>query len=108
MLSKKNRLDKKGVDKVFLEGRFINSSFLTFKFLSTKDQHSPHISFIAPKSVAKFAVNRNILRRRGYTALKKYINQFPSGLLGAFIFKRYQDDVLILEDEIKEILNKIN
>jgi len=117
MLSKKNRADRKQIDKIFKEGKFLNSENLTFKFiiphpspLLIKERgklNSSRLSFIAPKSVAKLAVKRNLLRRRGYSALKKYINQFPTGLLGAFVFKKYQDDVSVIENDIKNILGKI-
>lgn len=107
MLLKKNRADKKVVEKVFKEGKFINSSYLTFKFLATNKFPTPHISFIVPKNISKLAVKRNLLRRRGYTALKKYFTKFPP-ILGVFIYKKYQDDVLILENEIKNILSKID
>lgn len=96
------------VEKIFQEGRFFNSENLTFKFVLNKNSNIPAISFIAPKSIAKLAVKRNLLRRRGYTALAKYINKSPPGLIGVFVFKKYQDSILILEDEIKNILNKIN
>ena len=107
MLPKKNRADKKAVEKIFKEGKFLNSLNLTFKFIinSTKNRK---ISFIAPKSVAKLAVTRNLLRRRGYAVLSKYINQFPLGIIGVYVFKKYQDDVSILENEIKTILAKLN
>ena len=59
------------------------------------------------KNIAKIAVRRNLLRRKGYTVLRKYINRFPIGITGAFIFKKYQDDMSRIEDEIKNILNKI-
>ena len=35
MLKKKNRADTKTVDKIFKEGRFLNSQSLTFKFIIT-------------------------------------------------------------------------
>ncbi len=108
MLSKKNRVDKKNIDLIFKEGRFLVSPSLTFKFLLTSAQNPPRISFIAPRSVAKFATKRNRLRRRGYVALRKFIHEFPFGLLGAFVFKKHEEDVLMLENEIKDILNKIN
>jgi ribonuclease P protein component len=108
MLLKKNRADRKAIEKIFKDGRFLNSPNLTFKFLIKKNSTTPQISFIAPKSVAKLAVKRNLLRRRGYGVLNKYINQFPSGVLGVFLFKKYQDDVLTIENEIKNILSKIN
>jgi len=108
MLPKKNRADKKAVEKIFKEGKFINSSFLTFKFILINNISPPRISFIIPKNIAKLAVKRNLLRRCGYSILEKYISQFPAGILGVFVFKKYQDDILILENEIEIILTKIN
>ena len=108
MLPKKNRADTKVVEKIFKEGRFLVSPNLTFKFIFGDKNSLPRISFIAPKSVAKLAVKRNLLRRYGYAVLAKYINQFPAGLVGAFVFKKDQDDLIILEHEIKNILGKIN
>ncbi|MEK7080826.1 MAG: ribonuclease P protein component [Patescibacteria group bacterium] len=108
MLPKKNRADKKAVERIFREGKFVNSPNLTFKFILANNPVLPRISFIVPKDIAKLAVRRNLLRRHGYFVLEKHIKQFPSGLLGVFIFKKYQDDVLILENEIENILYKIN
>lgn len=108
MLSKKNRVSKKEVDLIFKKGKFITSlDYLTFKYLKSNNLEVK-ISFIAPKSVAKLAVKRNLLRRRGYLALGEYLDQFPAGIIGVFIFKKYQDDILMLENEIKTILAKIN
>lgn len=108
MLLKKNRADTKIVKEVFEKGKFINSPNLTFKFIITGNSTLPRISFIVPKTIAKGAVPRNFLRRRGYSVLKKYVNKFPAGLQGVFIFKKYQKDVSIIEDEITKLLNKIN
>ena len=106
MLPKKNRTDKKAIDEIFKKGRFINSPNLTFKFILPYPNHL-RISFIAPKSIAKLAVKRNYLRRLGYSVLKKYLKEFPP-LSGVFVFKKYQDDASILENEIKSILNKLH
>ena len=121
MLPKKNRADTKTVKRIFKEGKLIVSPTLFFRFiikpigLTYGNSHRSdlwsslsQISFIAPKNIAKLAVKRNLLRRRGYDALAKYINQFPLGLIGVFIFKKYQEDVSIIENEIKNILAKIN
>ena len=108
MLKKENRADRKAIEKIFTQSKLFSSENLTFRFILKNDSMEPRISFIAPKSIAKLAVKRNLLRRRGYVALKKYIDQFPLGLVGAFVFKKYQDDTLILENEIKNILNKLN
>ena len=107
MLPKKNRVDKSGINLIFKKGKFIVSPSFTFKFIKT-DEKGKRISFIAPKSIAKLAVKRNSLRRKGYLALEKHIKAFPSGILGAFVFKKIEEDVSKIENEIKNILNKIN
>ena len=107
MLPKKNRADTNEIDRIFKEGSSLNSPSLTFRYLKNAGA-TTNISFIAPKSVAKLAVKRNLLRRLGYNAIEKHINRFPPLLTGVFIFKKYNDDVLILENEIKNILSKIN
>ena len=106
MLSKKNRVDKDTVEKIFKTGRFVNSPNLSFKFILDKNFPTPRISFIVPKKVAKSAVERNFLRRYGYLALQKYFHQFPAGILGVFVFNK--NSIENLENEIKNILNKIN
>lgn len=107
MLLKNNRADRKAIEKIFKGGKFINSLCLTFKFILTNENSRPRISFVVPKNIAKMAVKRNLLRRRGYSILKKYIGQSPTGLMGVFIFKKYQEDVSIIENEIKNIFTKI-
>ena len=108
MLPKKYRISVKEGDFVFKEGKHIISPNLTFKFVLTHRSIFPRISFIAPKNIAKLAVKRNLLRRRGYCALEKHIKDFPFGLIGAFVFKKSEEDVSIIENEIKNILSKIN
>lgn len=107
MLKKANRADRKSIEKIFKEGRFINSSILTFKFLKTADGKRK-ISIIVPKSVAKLAVKRNLLRRLGYKSLEKQIKASPVDVEGALIFKKYEESVEKIENEIKNIFNKLN
>lgn len=107
MLPKRNRLDKKTIEIIFKKGKFITSPSLTLKFLITKE-NKKQISFVVPKTVSKKAVDRNLLRRKGYLTLNKYFKDFPIGFLGVFLFKKYQDNILILENEIENILHKIN
>jgi ribonuclease P protein component len=108
MLPKKNRVGTREVDNIFKEGRILASPHLSFRYIKNASKEEAKISFIASKNVAKLAVKRNLLRRRGYSALKKFIHLFPLGVLGVFVFKKYQDDISILENEIKNILGKIN
>ncbi|MEO5635323.1 MAG: ribonuclease P protein component [Candidatus Paceibacterota bacterium] len=108
MLSKKNKVDKKTIEQIFKKGIFLNGIVLSFRFLNTSKEEKVRISFIVPKTVSKIAVKRNSLRRRGYAVLQKYMNDFPPGIVGVFTFKKYQDDNKIIENEIKQILSKIN
>ena len=105
MLPKKNRATTKEVEKIFKAGRFLNSLHLTFKYLKVPSK-TIKISFIAPKSVAKLAVKRNLLRRCGYSALQKCMNLSPAGLIGVFIFKKPEENISTLEHEIKSIFSK--
>ena len=120
MLPKKNRTDKKTVEKIFQKGTFMGSTNLVLKYVKENNQEIPQISFIAPKGVAKKAVNRNQLRRRGYSILKKYIAYFPSGFSGTFIFgknslmlfggekTKIKNPNQNLENEIKIILKRLH
>lgn len=93
---------------IFKEGRFFNSLHFTFKYILKNNTSSPRISFIVPKSVSKKAVERNQLRRLGYIVLEKYLKNLPQELAGVFMFKKKLSDVLIIENEIKDLLHKIN
>lgn len=107
MFPKKNRVNKKLVEKIFKEGAFIGSYFLSLKYVLTKSTTPPRVSFVVPKKVGKKAVRRNYLKRRGYLILEKYFKKIPNGFYGVFIFNK-TSTVLEIENEIKKILNKIN
>lgn len=108
MLLKKNKADKKTIEKIFKVGKTINSSLFVFKFILNKSSLQSHFSFIVPKNIVKLAVKRNLLKRKGYFALEKNIKQFPFGIWCVFIFKKKEENILKIEHEIKNILNKIN
>ena len=106
MLPKTKRADKKTIDRIFSGGKFINSPTLNFKYILAGTGPA-RVSFIAPKSVAKLAVERNRLRRRGYNALKNSLAGLPPGFCGVFIFKKYENDNGKIEKDIETILSKI-
>ena len=118
MLSQKNRTNTKLVDRIFKEGKFVNSPNLTLKFIKNEFPF-PQISFITPKAVSKKAVDRNLLRRRGYFILRKYLIFSPTNFAGVFVFGKKSMDffggrknkkrnpILVLENEIKIILEKL-
>ena len=95
------------MEAAFKTGRSVHSPTLTFKFVLNKSDLPPKISFVVPKSVAKLAVKRNFLRRRGYQALFPYFKHFPQGIFGVFLFKKAEDSIPTIEEEIKNILKKL-
>jgi len=107
MFPKKNRADRNEITKIFKEGKFLNGEILTLKFILNNNSNLTRFSFVAPKTVTKSAVKRNLLRRRGYVVLEKYLNNFPVGILGAFVFKKSPPTLIALENDIKFILNKL-
>lgn len=106
MLLRKNRPDTKDIDHIWKDGRFLNSTIFTFKYLKTENL-VPKVAFIAPKSVCKGAIGRNTLRRKGYRALRTLL-PLPKGILGAFIFKKNEANFDKIQHEIKDLLHKIN
>jgi len=88
MLSKKNRANKADIEQIFKKSAFFASPYITLRFLIKDLQNKPKISFITPKTTAKRAVKRNLLRRRGNTILKKYVDHFPLGFCGVFVFNK--------------------
>lgn len=119
MFSKENINNAKEIEQIFKSGRFVNSPNLTFKFFILPKNKNKKISFITPKTVSKKAVDRNLLRRRGYYVLKNYLDVFPVGTMGVFVFgkksmgvfgglknKKY-NPIFNIDREIKVILEKI-
>jgi ribonuclease P protein component len=119
MLPKKNRADKKTIEEIFKKGRFVASSNLTLKYIKTDPLLPFNISFVVPKTVSKSAVIRNLLRRRGYNVIKKYLKHFSPGFKGVFVFGKKSNEffggtktnmynpMLNLENELRFILNKL-
>ena len=120
MLTKHSRATTKVVEQIFQKGRFVNSPNLTLKYIFNPDSKTVQVSCVAPKTVAKNAVKRNLLRRRGYRALEKYMKNFPAGIQAALVFGKNglsvfggsktstHDPITTLQKEIEIILHKIN
>jgi ribonuclease P protein component len=85
MISKKNRVNKGLFDKIFKEGAFIHSPIFMFKYVKNPGNKGI-FSFVVPKTVAKTAVKRNSLRRKGYNTLKNI--GIIDGISGVFFYKK--------------------
>lgn len=104
MLPKKNRVDKKIIKGLF-SGKtcFIVSPSFNFKYIKSPTHR---FSFIVAKSLDKTAVGRNSLKRIGFKSVEKYIPNLPFPVTGVFVFKKKK--IENIDNEIKEILSKIN
>lgn len=106
MLPKKNRMNKKTFDSVFKDGFVVHSPIFMFKYKNSSDNLG-HFAFVAPKTVAKNAVKRIFLRRKGYNSLK---NKDLPAISGIFIYKKGVDIAVETKDvsqNIDIILSKI-
>ena len=103
MLPKKKRVTKDLFQTIIKSGRVINSPFFIFRYIK---QNSQNYAFVAPKKVAKTAVERNKLRRKGYNALSLLV-KIPTA--GIFFYKKEAKSATFKEtkDDISNILNKI-
>ncbi len=107
MLPKYRRVTKSLFNQVIKEGKTLHGDLLYLRFVSESLDSYSHIAFVAPKTVAKLAVDRNKLRRRGYSAVSS-IEIKP--IIGVFFFKKEAQKAFEkndLEQDILNILRKI-
>ena len=84
------------------------SPLLTLFVYKKTDQSKSQFSFSCSKKVAKSAVKRNLLRRRGYNAIQKIINAISPGFYFVFSFKKGAELAVYkqIESEIQNLLQK--
>jgi ribonuclease P protein component len=103
MLSKKKRVTKDLFQAIMKSGKVIQSPFFIFRYIK---QNPPNYAFVAPKSIAKTATERNKLRRRGYNSLSLMV-KIP--LAGIFFYKKEAKNATFKEikEDIGDLLSKI-
>jgi len=109
MLSKKYKISREEFPKNDKNGLFYNSKNLTLTVKKAqKPSKNTKFSFIVSKKVAKSAVLRNKMKRRGYYAAKKLINSTKPSILAIFMLKRGVDSIPYqeFEDQIVFLLKK--
>ncbi len=115
MLPRKNRIPKSLFESVFKRTKAIQGRYFKLRFLIVKDlptgqagNKQSQFSFITSKTVSKKAVQRNLLRRRGYSIIQKNLKNIKTPLLAFFLFNKeavgatYKE----LEADIISLLNK--
>jgi len=104
MLSKKKRVTKELFQTIMKVGGTLSGSFFVFRYIK---QNNPQYAFVAPKKVAKRAVDRNKLRRQGYNALRSFKLK---GYAGIFFYKKQTKAVSFkdIKEEVGLILSKLS
>ena len=108
MLSKQNKISRKTFLNIFKKGLVIFAPNISLRYFKTNKENNPKFSFVVSKAVDKKAVNRNLLKRRGYSIARKHIKKIKNNCFFIFFFKKgavklsFKD----LEEEIVYLLKK--
>lgn len=107
MLSKHRRVTKSLFDTVLKEGKTLHGNLLYLRYISKSLDKYSHFAFVAPKSVAKLAVNRNSLRRKGYSAIHPLST---SNSVGVFFYKKEAKNAssMDISNDVVVLLKKAN
>jgi ribonuclease P protein component len=99
MLSKKKRVTKEIFQTIMDKGIIVSGSFFVLRYIK---QDNPQYVFVAPKKIAKTAVKRNSLRRKGYNMLRLYELKSNAGI---FFYKK--ESLVATPEETKKDLDFI-
>lgn len=85
------------------KGSIASGSFFVFRYLK---QEAPQYAFVVSKKIAKTAVKRNSMRRRGYNILRLYGLKSHAGI---FFYKKeaISASPAQLREDIDYILKKL-
>lgn len=109
MLPKKRRIPRSLFPQTINGSYFFNSKSLNLRVYKSADEKKPSkVSFITSKKVSSKAVERNLVRRRGYSIFKPLMENIKPSLLLIFALKKEVISVTFedLKAEINDLLRK--
>lgn len=111
MLPKNKRISRELFTKAFENTKVFHSSLLTLRVNFPKEQKDAKLmkfSFVVSTKVAKKAVERNLLRRRGYSIARGLLETVRPGIY-MFFFKKEAKDASFadLKKEIHDTISKL-
>ena len=110
MLPSKKRIHKSHFEEVFKKGTFYPGRSVNLILLNSPDitGKTSKFAFSVSKKIAKNAVSRNLIRRRGFSVVKNIINNIKPGFLGVFVIKKTQTKLTfeILKEDIESICSR--
>ncbi len=103
MLPKKKRVTKNTFNTIMEKGSIVSGSFFILRYIK---ENPSQCAFVVPKKIAKKAILRNSLRRKGYNIIRDYKLNLFSGL---FFFKKESINIPVseLRNDINSILKRI-
>ncbi len=111
MLSKKRRVGRELFSQILTRSKSFYGNNLSLRVFKTPHSNKEtKFSFIVSKKVSNKAVKRNLLKKRGYYAVKKISKNLNNGFVCMFFLKN--SSILLsyteLEKEILFLLKKAN
>lgn len=103
MLPQKKRVERTIFPETLQRGKSGYSPFLNLKCIKRDDAEESKFSFVVSKAVAKKAVQRNLLRRRGYSIIKDNQAKIRDSFTCIFFFKK-ESNALSFKELEKDIL----
>jgi len=109
MLPKNRRIERKEFNQIITQGKRYNSQSFTLYLSKIEPREASFpskFSFSVSKKVAKLAVNRNKLRRRGYSIIGRKLEVIKPGFFMFFLYKKgFEKDYSLLEKEVMGLLS---
>jgi len=109
MLPKLNRIPRSLFKDAIKSSRFIASSNFNFRYKFIKEPKK-RFAIVISKNTIKKATDRNLLRRRCYSIIRKNLTRIKNGVFGIFLAKKGEDKLnfVEIEKEINTLLKKAN
>jgi len=110
VIPKKRKLTKEHFRLFKREGKVFRSPHLTLRIYAAPQSSPSRFSFVVSKKVSKKSTERNLLKRRGYAAVKGSLPDIRDGFSCVFFFKNSPKEGLLsadaLEKEVTQILKE--
>ncbi len=109
MIPKHKRLTTSLFKEVFLGGKSVFGPQISLVYIKQNENQHSRFSFSVSKKVAKTAVLRNRIRRRGYVALAPLLSTETVPVFGVLVVKKDISDLtieqirILLQDLLKRI-----
>ena len=107
MLPKHKKIPRKLFNDILTRGKIFHSPNITLR-IRKNDSNNTVFSFVVSKKVAKKSVERNKLKRQGYSIIKEFLDKIKGSYSYIFFLKKgiigmkYKD----IKNEIYSILDK--